>query len=90
MEPFGTLSAVLSLVDLLVRSSSAIHDLISQWKEVPVEVIALSSEINDSKLVSNEAGHIFQRNYNETLSQYASFAAAIEEQVERAKPMSCG
>ncbi len=92
MEALGAVSATLSLVDVMVRSSSTIHGLISRWRDVPTELVALGSEIDDSKAILNQVCHLL-RLLEDTLPLQAhgpdspSPAAAMQRQVDRATPI---
>lgn len=95
MEGIGAISSALSLLDIAVRSSNAIHNLVLNWRDVPIEIVALSNEVNDSKAVLNQACCIL-RQFNhipttQTLDVNSpgaeSFALDIERQLKQAIPI---
>ncbi|KAH7129170.1 ankyrin repeat-containing domain protein [Dactylonectria macrodidyma] len=92
MEVVGAVASALSLVDVMARSSSTIHRLISSWKDVPTEVIALGTEIDDSKAILNQVCHILRLLENAPSIQPSGLdppppALAIQQQVDRATPV---
>ena len=90
MEVIGVVSSVLSLVDIAIRSSNAVKELISNWKDVPVEIVALGNEISDSETVLIQASQIircFQAGSDAVQNYTASHVSAIERQLEQAGPI---
>lgn len=89
MEAFGAISSALSILDVAIRTSNAIHELICEWRDVPIEIIVLSNEINDSRAVLIQAYNLVQRIHATpaTQSDLGACAVAIENQVEQAKPI---
>jgi hypothetical protein len=89
MEVFGTISSAISILDVVIRSSNAIHELICEWRDAPVEIIALANEVNDSKAVLTQARNLVQRIEAAPAAQsdLSSCSVAIEKQVEQAKPI---
>lgn len=92
MEVFGAVSAVLSLVDIIARSSSAIDSLISDWRDVPAEIVALGTEIDDSKAVLNQVCQILHLLENAPSTQAygvdsTSTTISIQKLVNRATPI---
>jgi hypothetical protein len=91
MEALGAISSILSLLVVVIRSSNAIHSLMSNWRDVPIEIIALTSEVNDSKAVSNQACHLLQQIKDippkQTLGPAHSLVLDIERQINQASPI---
>jgi hypothetical protein len=61
MEVFGVISSMVSVLDSSFRAAHVIQELISDWRDVPVELIALANEINDSRAVITQARSLSQR-----------------------------
>jgi len=90
MEAISAVSSVLSIVDIIIRSSNAINQLISNWKRVPIELVALGNEINDSETVLIQASQIIRcfKTGSDTVQNYTvSYVSAIERQLEQAMPI---
>lgn len=91
MEALGAISSVLSLLDVVIRSSNAIQSLISNWREVPIEIIALANEANDSKAVLNQACHLLHQIKDippwQTFGTAHGLALDIERQINQATPI---
>jgi hypothetical protein len=91
MEALGAISSILSLLDVVIRSSNAIHSLISNWRDVPIEIIALANEANDSKAVLNQACHLLHQIKNippwQTFGPAHGLALDIERQINQAIPI---
>jgi len=91
MEALGNISSILSLLDVAMRSSNAIHSLMSNWRDVPIEIIALANETNDSKAVLNQACHLLQQIKDtppsQTVGPAHSLALDIEHQINHAIPI---
>jgi hypothetical protein len=89
MEVFGTISPALSIIDVAIRSSNAIQELVTVWHDAPAEILALSNEINDSRVVLTQAHNLFQRieAAPTALDDLRSCSVMIERQVEQAKPI---
>ncbi|KAH7001029.1 ankyrin repeat-containing domain protein [Ilyonectria destructans] len=95
MEGIGAISSALSLLDIAVRSSNAIHNLVLNWRDVPIEIVALSNEVNDSKAVLNQACYILRQFKHIPTTQTLdvnspgaeSFALDIERQLKQAIPI---
>jgi hypothetical protein len=87
MEIFGTVSSAISILDAVVRSSNAIHQLICEWQDAPVEIFALANEVNDSKAVLTQARNLVLRIEAAPAvhGDLSSCSTAIERQVEQAK-----
>ena len=90
MEAISAVSSVLSIVDIIIRSSNAINQLISNWKRVPIELVALGNEINDSETVLIHVSQIIRcfKTGSDIVQNYtASHVSAIERQLEQAMPI---
>jgi hypothetical protein len=87
MEVVSVISAAVSLVDVAARSSSVILELIVSWRAIPVEVVALSNEVNDSRLIYSEVYRLATQAQREPAGRYQCYASALQEQIRRAKPI---
>jgi hypothetical protein len=91
MEALGAISSILSLLDVVICSSNAINSLISNWRGVPIEIIALANEASDSKAVLNQACHLLHQIKDippsQTFGPAHSLALDIERQINQAIPI---
>jgi hypothetical protein len=91
MEAAGAISAAVSLLDVAARSSNAICDLISNWRNVPIEIIALGNEVSDSKAVLNQTCYLLHRLRDapsrQTPNPVYFPVRSIEQQIHRALPV---
>jgi hypothetical protein len=91
MEVLGAISSGVSLLDIVIRSSNAIHSLVLNWKDVPVEIIALANEVHDSKAVLNQTCRLLQQIKHDPPTLHRgpadSLALDIERQINQAIPI---
>jgi hypothetical protein len=87
MEAFAVISAAASLLDVAARSSSVIVELIASWRAIPVEVVALSNEVSDSRLILSELHRLAEQARCDPTGRYQSYASALFEQIQRARPV---
>jgi hypothetical protein len=91
MEVFGVVSSSFSALDAVIRSSNAIRKLISDWRDVPMEIVALANEVDDSKAVLNQAWQLiksYQSRQHCARNTFPSptYISAIERQLKLADP----
>ena len=93
MEVLAGASSILSLLDVVARSSITIHGLILKWKDIPAEILALGNEVDDSKAVLNQACHFFYQfeNIPHARSIHPNIPSLsgtiIKEQIEQTIPI---
>jgi hypothetical protein len=91
MEILGAVSSGLSALDVVIRSSNAIQKLISDWKDVPMEIVALANEVDDTKAVLNQAWQLIKSYQSrqqcvQNTFPSSTYISAIERQLKLADP----
>lgn len=51
MDPLSTISSVTSVIDIVARTTTALGALITDWKNAPAAILALSNEAADLTIV---------------------------------------
>jgi hypothetical protein len=91
MEALAAASSILTVLEVAARSAHAIHSLVSNWQDVPVDIIALANETSDSRAVLNQVCRLLQqikiRSPTSDPSQDQSIAQDLERQVDYAIPI---
>jgi hypothetical protein len=87
MEVVGVISSLLSIFDVAIRSSNVIQELTSNWRFAPMSIIALSNEINDSKVVLSQACELLKRAQSMPRAERTNVAhySRFERQVNEAQ-----
>lgn len=86
-EAFSILSRAVSVLDVLLRGATALHELICEWHDAPDEICKLFNEGNDSRLVLSEACEVWETARATRTDQYLVFSDAIQKQVDQAKSL---
>src|SRR5438874_386388 len=84
-EAFSILSGAVSVLDVLLRGATALHELICEWHDAPDEICALFNEVNESRLVLSEACKVWETARATRTDQYLVSSDAVPQQVEQAK-----
>jgi hypothetical protein len=86
-EAFSILSGAVSVLDVLLRGATALHELICEWHDAPDEICELFNEVNDSRSALSEACEVWETARATRTDQYLVFSDAIQKEVDQAKSL---
>lgn len=84
-EAFGTFSAVISVLDIGVRTSTKLSQLINEWKFAPNLLLALSNEVSDLDVVLDRIKESQNTIQTSNILQNAELLTQLNTQLQRAK-----
>lgn len=61
MEALAVASSILTVLEVAARSAHAIHSLVTNWKDVPIDIVALANETSDSRAVLKQVCRLLQQ-----------------------------
>src|SRR4051794_10926924 len=86
-EAFSILSGAVSVLDVLFRGATALHELICEWHDAPDEIRELLNEVNSSRLVLSEACKVWETARATRTDQYLGFSDDMQKEVDQAKSL---
>ena len=85
-EVFGTISAAIGVLDVSTRGVQRLHHIIKTWNNAPAELLALTNEIEDLKLLLSEIDSA-KVTIEDAAQQDAGFVAALGDQLSKAEKL---
>jgi hypothetical protein len=86
-DPLSAIASILGIIDVSLRTSLIVLQLIQEWNEAPKQVRALSQEIAMSRDVTQRLQELCKAIQRHQLDEVPSCTNSITVQLDRAKPL---
>ena len=83
-DPLSVIASVISLLDIGTRCATQVQRLLQAFRHAPEELLSLSNEVNDLKVVLSEVERTCQSFQHSNILPYTQTIAALDTQLDRA------